>query len=464
MSQQLVKPKQIAPAPTDGEIMTTVLGVTAWASALTSSGTLQRYYVDGRLAVLTGIAGRFVADRPLTISAVYISANNLGSASSTIIDVNRNGWTVFTTQANRPTLAYNASEPWAKGVPDGNILYEGDGLTIDIDQCATGVEGLSVTVEMVSGVVPAPLVLPDTQLDSYKPGTLTDNRALNAGTAGAWDDTLLLHPSIVEHAGTVYLFYFGSHGSTPGWGVATAPTAGFTGLSWTKYVSNPISTTQPIGYVMYDRDDHIWKTWYTYGTGGGNLSIGYATATNPFGPWTPSGSNPVLSPSVSWEAGKVHNCAVIKESSTSYKMMYGGQDFTTVGTSIGFATSTDGITWTKYASNPVIVPAGTGWMKQGVFSPTTFYKSASTYYIMFSGKQNSVSGDSKNGWASSTDLITWTMGTHNPTLSTTRAWEHALSGSFSDTEDPIYIQIGSNHYIFYDCYYGPGIGVAILPV
>jgi hypothetical protein len=110
------------------------------------------FRIDGRLAALTGVAGRHIADGKQTIKYVYISCNTPGSAGNTVVDVNRNGSTIFVTQANRPSLAHNDSDGVAKsGIPDVVYLDENDVLTIDIDGTATGAEGLSVDVYLESG-------------------------------------------------------------------------------------------------------------------------------------------------------------------------------------------------------------------------------------------------------------------------------------------------------------------------
>jgi predicted GH43/DUF377 family glycosyl hydrolase len=51
---------------------------------------------------------------------------------------------------------------------------------------------------------------------------------------------------------------------------------------------------------------------------------------------------------------------------------------------IGHATSTDGITWTKDAANPVL-NKGTGWDKYGVATPSVIRNSASDYHLWYTG-------------------------------------------------------------------------------
>lgn len=71
------------------------------------------------------------------------------AGSSFIVDVNKNGTTIFTTQSARPTIlaAANASSNTAPAV---TALAAGDRLSVDVDQIGSGTAGsdlyVSVTV------------------------------------------------------------------------------------------------------------------------------------------------------------------------------------------------------------------------------------------------------------------------------------------------------------------------------
>ncbi len=109
-------------------------------------GSNPSFQVPGTLVVATDVAA-YVAASALTIEAVYIYCKEPGSAGSTIVDVHLNGTTIFTTQGNRPTLAYDDADQVAKsGAPDTTSVDEADVLTIDIDQVATGSSDLTVVI------------------------------------------------------------------------------------------------------------------------------------------------------------------------------------------------------------------------------------------------------------------------------------------------------------------------------
>jgi len=109
--------------------------------------------VDGALATGTNFRA-MVAGGAFEIALVYIYCKTPGSASSTIVDVNLNGTTIFTTQGNRPELAYNDADQVAvSGTPEVTTVAAGDVLTWDIDQIGTGAEDLTVVVILVPSYV-----------------------------------------------------------------------------------------------------------------------------------------------------------------------------------------------------------------------------------------------------------------------------------------------------------------------
>ena len=97
-------------------------------------------------------------------------------------------------------------------------------------------------------------------------------------------------------------------------------------------------------------------------------------------------------------------------------------------------------------------------MAASVFASRTLVKLGGTYHLYFAGKQTEL-GYSKIGYASSTDLITWTLGGSNPILSPSRAWEG------DEVENPNLIQVGATQYLFFDCWFGTPstIGVVVIP-
>jgi hypothetical protein len=80
-----------------------------------------------------------------TIEDVRIMAGTAPTGASLIVDVNKNGTTIFTTQGNRPTVAISGNASSA-AVPDVTSLAAGDYLTVDIDQIGSTIAGSDLCV------------------------------------------------------------------------------------------------------------------------------------------------------------------------------------------------------------------------------------------------------------------------------------------------------------------------------
>jgi hypothetical protein len=148
-----------APAPSDLDVLTWDAGTGQWVNATGGAGmgnaiTDPVFQVEGALIVTPDVNGVYICPRAGLILYVYIYCRDPGSAGSTKVDVHLNGVTIFTTQANRPTLAWNDADQVARsGVPDIAAVAENDVLSIDIDQIATGAKDLTVVVSMDIGIV-----------------------------------------------------------------------------------------------------------------------------------------------------------------------------------------------------------------------------------------------------------------------------------------------------------------------
>jgi hypothetical protein len=82
----------------------------------------------------------------LTIRAVQASVGTAPTGASLIVDVNKNGTTIFTTQANRPTIAAAGNTSGKVTNMDVTSLADGDYLTVDVDQVGSGTPGSNLTV------------------------------------------------------------------------------------------------------------------------------------------------------------------------------------------------------------------------------------------------------------------------------------------------------------------------------
>jgi predicted GH43/DUF377 family glycosyl hydrolase len=110
-------------------------------------------------------------------------------------------------------------------------------------------------------------------------------------------------------------------------------------------------------------------------------------------------SEPVLRPTQGWEGSAISKASVIYDEG-KFKMWYTGGE--AGKTAIGYATSNDGMNWTKYDGNPMLQ----------AFSSPTVVKVQGAYY-MYYGYDND-KGVPQIGLSTSTDGISWTSYSGNP--------------------------------------------------
>lgn len=87
-----------------------------------------------------------------TIRDVICDSETAGQTGGTsdIIDVNKNGTTIFTTQGNRPTLLLGDTGMFTRGYPNVTALSPGDILSFDVDQiCTTGSARFKIAIVCV---------------------------------------------------------------------------------------------------------------------------------------------------------------------------------------------------------------------------------------------------------------------------------------------------------------------------
>lgn len=102
------------------------------------------FFIPGDAFVKTGMIS-FVNGVARTVSKVRLSAGSAPTGADYIIDANKNGTTIFTTQTNRPKITAGTTSG-VSVAPDVVALTEGDVLNIDIDQVGSTLPGTDIAI------------------------------------------------------------------------------------------------------------------------------------------------------------------------------------------------------------------------------------------------------------------------------------------------------------------------------
>jgi predicted GH43/DUF377 family glycosyl hydrolase len=159
------------------------------------------------------------------------------------------------------------------------------------------------------------------------------------------------------------MYYSANNGLVSAIGLATSTD----GIHWTKR-PNPVLETVSGSWHAKETcfpnvyfDGNKYYMWYTGATDLGPSSIGLATSTDGI-EWTNDVNNPVLTGTPSaWDSKNLGAPFVVKVGNTFY-MFYDADNTGVCCTlSIGYATSTDGIHWVKSTDNPILTPIPNTW-------------------------------------------------------------------------------------------------------
>ena len=224
-------------------------------------------------------------------------------------------------------------------------------------------------------------------LTVVNPGTtafvkVTNNPLLSKGPSGTWNELGSLAPSVI-HTGTEYvMLYFGLDAQ----GKASIGQASSSdGLSWTPYAGNPIiapgdpdgwnAVVRGPGSLILDASG-VWHAWYTTVDKQGASHIGHASAATGAGSWTVTPDSVFEQGAVgTWDSSRIDVGAVVLDNST-YKMWYLGQSPVSKPneTALGYATSTDGLVWNRFAGNPIHVATSEGWDSFAILKDNSVFR------------------------------------------------------------------------------------------
>jgi len=160
-------------------------------------------------------------------------------------------------------------------------------------------------------------------------------------------------------------------------GYATSPD----GQKWKRMSDQPVlSPEKPwekvavmCPHVVYDNQEKLYRMWYSGGEQYEPNAIGYATSQDGV-KWTKHEHNPIFRPDPknAWEKDRVTACQVMRYGD-GYLMFYiGFRD--EQHAQIGIARSKDGITdWQRHPANPVLRPGKDKWDHDAVYKPYAIF-------------------------------------------------------------------------------------------
>ncbi len=175
-------------------------------------------------------------------------------------------------------------------------------------------------------------------------------------------------PEVIRVNQTFYLYYrtdssiaVANSANGQDWNdLTTVLTPSPTGWDSGEVISPSLIIDHGTYYLFYEADDASRP---------GNRAVGLATSTSPTGPFTKH-PNPVLAPSQTWEGAILGTPAITRIGTTYYLFYHGFSDGKDRG---GVAYSTNLLSWTKEANNPILDtgPAADAARSRRVLSSTS---------------------------------------------------------------------------------------------
>lgn len=285
------------------------------------------------------------------------------------------------------------------------------------------------------------LMLLNPQIQAFEYVDNPNNPIFNGNQA--WNDLAVINPTVIYEDWTYKMWFGGRNIGLPiQIGFATSQD----GIIWEE-LAEPVLTigsgedfdAQDLKAISVLHDDMEYKMYYTATNSEGIPRLGLATSPDGI-TWTKYAQNPILELGQpgSWNETRAHNASVIKRDDTYY-MWFSGRGESGV-TGFGLAYSQDGISWVEEESNPVFLtdPEITWESTYPTFPAVVEREDGSLLmaYMGFDGLYRQI------GIAYSPDGIQWTRYPGNPIIT------HGEVGSWNEetSTGPSVVIMGTGHY------------------
>lgn len=202
--------------------------------------------------------------------------------------------------------------------------------------------------------------------------------------------------------------------------------------------------------VMYEGPGN-WKMWYDAMNGAGVWDkLGFATSVDGIN-WSKYGSILNRGEAGQWDDNVIHHPAVIKYSGIYYMFYAGVKAPSNIQFDIGLATSSDGINWTKEPTNPVIPRGSAGSWDSSYVRPSNPVLIGSLWHMWYWGTNGTTHAI---GLATSSDLVHWTKQGKVLDQGASASWVRLIQGSHPADK------IAQIYYVAKAAPYGVGLAKA----
>lgn len=213
-----------------------------------------------------------------------------------------------------------------------------------------------------------------------------------------WENDLN-RPAVIKHGELYQMWYTGQARGKSWIGYATSRD----GKAWRRESDKPVlSAEQPwekvavmCPHVIFDDKAKLYRMWYSGGEQYEPDAIGYATSRDGM-VWSKHAANPIFEPDrgAAWEKDRVTACQVVATSQGFVIFYIGFRD--QHHAQIGMAQSSDGITgWKRHPANPIVRPGMGKWDQDSCYKPFAVFD-GQKWLLWYNGRKG---GDEQIGLA-----------------------------------------------------------------
>jgi predicted GH43/DUF377 family glycosyl hydrolase len=210
--------------------------------------------------------------------------------------------------------------------------------------------------------------------------------------ASGWEDDIN-RPVVLKREDGYHMWYTGQAKEHSWVGYATSSD----GIAWKRMSDRPVLAPEEpwekvatmCPHVLWDDQARLFRMWYSAGDQYEPDAIGYATSPDGL-KWTKHPSNPVFKPepSLSWERAKVTGVQVEKRGDWYVMFYIGFRDRDHA--QIGLARSKDGLThWARHPLNPIIRPGEGKWDHDACYKPYAVFD-GQKWLLWYNGRHGSL--------------------------------------------------------------------------